>query len=176
MASEDPLPRTHPGDPGTIAIRAARPEDAGELARLAAELGYPTDADTMCRRLHSLRRRDDHAVLVAEQCAMRNRTVAAPGSVVFGWIHATRGISLEAGEAVEILGLVIDRRARRAGLGRRLVAAAEAWSGASGLDRVVVRSNVVRAESHQFYPALGFTLAKTQRVYVKRLGARPPEF
>ena len=55
----------------------------------------------------------------------------------------------------------------RSGTGRRLVAAAEAWGVALGLARMVVRSNAVREESHRFYPAIGDSLAKTQRLYLK---------
>jgi hypothetical protein len=33
-----------------------------------------------------------------------------------------------------------------------------------------VRSNALRQEAHAFYPALGYALAKTQRVYRKALG------
>jgi len=35
-----------------------------------------------------------------------------------------------------------------------------------------VRSNLVRAEAHHFYPALGYEPAKSQRVYAKMLPAR----
>jgi predicted N-acetyltransferase YhbS len=58
---------------------------------------------------------------------------------------------------------------RRRALGGALVRAAEQWARECGAERVMVRSNAVRAESHAFYPALGFALVKTQHVYRKTL-------
>ena len=148
-----------------LTLRTAGTADAPALARLAAELGYQADADIMCRRLTLLAGRSDHAVFVAERDAAP--TVA---SGVIGWIHVGRLISLEAGESAQILGLIVGAGARRAGVGRQLVARAEQWAQACGLDRIVVRSNALRTEAHFFYPALDYVLAKTQRVYVKPLG------
>ncbi|MEI7038098.1 GNAT family N-acetyltransferase [Fulvimonas yonginensis] len=84
-----------------------------------------------------------------------------------GWITAERRLGLETGERVEITGLVVDARARRGGVGRILVAAAEAWARTEGLDTVVVRSNVQRAASHPFYEGLGYVRTKSQHVYAR---------
>lgn len=117
---------TTPRAGGRVSIRAARSDDAPQLARLAGELGYPTEADEMRLRLEAITLRSDHAVFVAEHGA------PAPGRPSFstgrsrgpllGWIHVARGISLESGETAEILGLVVDRGARRDGVGRRSLA------------------------------------------------------
>jgi len=71
-----------------------------------------------------------------------------------------------------LLGLVVDARQRRQGVGRRLVAAVEAWAARRGLELVSVRSNVARAESHPFYERLGYARVKTQHAYRKRLDLR----
>ena len=73
------------------------------------------------------------------------------------------------GDKAEVVGLVVDADARRAGAGRRLVAAAEDWARAQGMGELFLRSNVVRPEAHAFYPALGFERSKTQHVYRKAL-------
>jgi GNAT superfamily N-acetyltransferase len=86
-----------------------------------------------------------------------------------GWIAAERRLSLEAGERVEITGLVVDGSIRRGGVGRALVAAAEAWASEQGLDVVVVRSNVLRQASHPFYEGLGYVRQKSQHVYARHL-------
>lgn len=148
----------------TFSIRRADPRDAPELARLAAELGYQASAAAMRSRLDLLADRD-HAVFVADEA----------GAPLLGWIHVARRIALESGESAEILGLVVAAAARRRGVGKRLVAIAELWSRDRGLDRIVVRSNVARTESHEFYPALDYILAKSQRVYMKQLVALRPE-
>ena len=56
-----------------------------------------------------------------------------------------------------------------AGIGRALVIEAERWVVRIGAAAIVVRSNVHREESHAFYSSLGYTAAKRQIVYRKRL-------
>lgn len=157
-----------------LSIRRARVDDAPEVARLAGELGYPGAADQMRQRLETIGASSDHAVFAAERgaCAVGEPGACAGRSAapLLGWIHVARRILLESGECAEIVGLVVVVGARRAGVGRRLVAAAEQWSRSLALQRIVVRSNAVRTESHEFYPALDYALAKSQRVYVKQLG------
>lgn len=150
--------------PAPPRIRVARGSDAAELARLSAQLGYPADAAVMLQRLARLGARTDHAVFVAEGGDAKD-----PSPVLLGWVHVMYGMRLESGESAELVGLVVDATARRSGVGRQLVQAAEQWSRAAGLERIVVRSNAVRGEAHSFYPALDYVLSKTQRVYVRSL-------
>ncbi|MGN2252114.1 GNAT family N-acetyltransferase [Frateuria sp. GZRe12] len=140
------------------APRAARTSDAAEMARLAGELGYPVGPDNMAERLDAL-------LGNPRQCV---RVIDDEGRLA-GWIAAERRLSLEVGERVEITGLVVDGMARRGGVGRALVGAAEAWAAEQGIDMVVVRSNVQRQASHPFYEHLGFARQKSQHVYGKRL-------
>ncbi|HTT03681.1 MAG TPA: GNAT family N-acetyltransferase [Steroidobacteraceae bacterium] len=149
-------------------IRGARQQDAAEIARLASVLGYPSDAPAVQGRLGELLAHPDHRIVVAAPIAARGRGSA--DAKIGGWMHEARHLTLESGEFAEILGLIVDPAARRTGLGRLLVAEAERWARVHRLARLTVRSNVARAESHAFYPALGFTQAKTQRVYTKALG------
>ena len=155
-----------------LRIRAAGESDAAELARLSAQLGYPADARLMIERLAQIGARTDHAVFVAESAAADAQ--AADGAAdrppaLLGWIHVAYGMRLESGESAEIVGLVVDSGMRRGGVGRQLVEAAERWSRAAGLERIVVRSKAARTEAHSFYPALGYVLTKTQRVYGRPL-------
>ncbi|UGB47053.1 GNAT family N-acetyltransferase [Frateuria edaphi] len=140
------------------APRAARTPDAAEIARLAGELGYPVDPDNMAERLDAL-------LGNPRQCV---RVIDGQGRLA-GWIAAERRLNLEVGERVEITGLVVDGMARRGGVGRALVGAAEAWAAEQGIDMVVVRSNVQRQASHPFYEHLGYARQKSQHVYGKRL-------
>lgn len=142
-------------------IRAATPADGPEIARLSAQLGYPADAETFADRLHRIARLPTHAVLVREN---------GDGGLA-GFVGLEQRLTLESGERAEIVALVVDAAARRTGTGRKLVAAAEAWAQARGLDVLFLRSNIARLEAHAFYPALGFARSKTQHVYRKRLDA-----
>ena len=95
--------------------------------------------------------------------------IASADAEPVGWLHAQETCSIEGGVRVEIAGLVVGAAARRRGAGRALVAHAEGWARARGAPVLVVRSQSARTESHAFYPAIGFTTAKTQIVYRKPL-------
>jgi GNAT superfamily N-acetyltransferase len=146
----------------TIKIRAASLDDAAEIARLSGELGYPADTHAIRARLAGLLSGERHYVAVAD---------AADGRLL-GWTHVEQRRHLVDEETAEIMGLVVDSHGRRGGVGRSLVAAIEQWAAARGLGRIVVRSNVMRAESHPFYEALGYARKKTQHTYKKALGRR----
>lgn len=88
---------------------------------------------------------------------------------VIGWLQAHAAHIIESGFRVEITGLTVSSKARRGGVGRALVAEAEQWAKTLDAETIVVRSNIKRVEAHQFYPALGYSLSKTQNVYRKSL-------
>jgi N-acetylglutamate synthase-like GNAT family acetyltransferase len=140
-------------------IRGATLADAAEIARLSAQLGYPAEVAVFAGRLERLLPLATHAVLVCE---------GGDGRLA-GFVGLEQRLMIESGDKAEIVGLVVDAAARRAGAGRRLVAAAEDWARARGLRELFLRSNVVRPEAHAFYPALGFERNKTQHVYRKPL-------
>ncbi|MGC1459074.1 MAG: GNAT family N-acetyltransferase [Steroidobacteraceae bacterium] len=140
-----------------LQIRRAVLDDAVEVARLANELGYAASASVISMRLAALAGQPGHFVAVAQ---------VQPGTLA-GWISAERRLSLESGERVEISGLVVDSTQRRHRIGRGLVNAVERWTAECGLALLVVRSNIVRPESHGFYLSLGYVRSKTQHVYSK---------
>jgi len=141
-------------------IRRVTREDAAAVAALSDQLGYPVAAEAIAARLERLLGREDQLVLAA---------VADDGELA-GWIHAAEQDLVEAERRCEILGLVVDGRRRRGGIGRGLVAEAERWAASRGLRQMSVRSNVAREESHPFYEAQGYGRVKTQQVYRKPIG------
>ncbi len=141
--------------------RPARPDDAEAVAALAAEWGYPAGTETYADRLATLCASLVHAVFVAPSGDDDRR--------LDGWLVIEARTTLGSGTFAEIAGLVVAGRARRGGVGRRLMAAAERWAAERGLRRLVVHSNIAREESHLFYPALGYSRAKTQHVYTRTL-------
>jgi GNAT superfamily N-acetyltransferase len=143
-----------------FSVRAAAEADAEPIAALSGELGYSSDLGTIRSTLREVLGRHDHRVFVAD----------FPGLGVCGWLHAHCSHALESGFRVEIAGLVVSDRVRRRGVGRGLVARAEAWAREVSAPVVVVRSNARRVESHAFYPALGYEAQKTQVVYRKTQG------
>jgi GNAT superfamily N-acetyltransferase len=145
-----------------MVIRNAELGDAGDIAELTCQLGYSADAGVTRSRLECLFAREDQLVVVA----------IAEGRLC-GWLQAHWGATLEAGFRVEIVGLVVSEASRRRSIGRKLVDAAEIWASEKGAEILVVRSNTKRIESHGFYPAMGFTMSKTQAVYRKPIVKRP---
>ena len=140
-------------------LRPACIEDAAEIARLAGELGYPVAADVMQARLQALLSLPQHRIVVAR----------GEHDGLLGWIAVECRLTLESGERIEIVGLVVDAAVRGTGLGRALVADAERWALALGFDAIGVRSNVAREGSHPFYARLGYARVKTQHAYSKPL-------
>ena len=90
---------------------------------------------------------------------------------LLGWIAAEERDVLIAARQVEITGLVVDDAARGEGVGRLFVSAVERWAKSRQLGRVVVRSNIVRLESHPFYERLGYVRDKSQHAYQKAVSS-----
>jgi len=143
---------------GSCQIRPARPDDAEEIARLSLELGYPASVEAIAANLASLLASARYLVAVAAQ-----------GSRLLGWAVVERRLALESGARAELTGLVVGISARRRGVGKSLVAAAEHWGSGQGLGSIYVRSNAARQESHPFYLSLGYHRKKTQHTYEKPL-------
>jgi GNAT superfamily N-acetyltransferase len=143
-----------------IEIRPIRAADAPRISELLTQLGYPSDIDTVATRLTSILNAPNQQVLVA---------VSADDSRVDGYIGVERRLILAEDERAEINGLVVDLAVRRSGIGRALMHAAEQWAMHHGLHTVVVRSNVVRPESHPFYEGIGYRRTKTSHTYCKEV-------
>jgi GNAT superfamily N-acetyltransferase len=141
-------------------IRPVRLEDAAEIAELSGQLGYPVSVSEMSGRLSRALDDPDYGITVAE---------STDGSLL-GWIGMEFRFLLELGEEVEIVGLVVRQGARRLGIGKALLAAAEEWARRRGQESIRVRSNVTRPESHPFYERMGYARVKTQHCYRKPLG------
>ena len=143
-------------------VRGVRLDDVPELVALCRQLGYRAEERAMHDRVDRLMSRPlVHRVVV----------VPSPGNDrrLQGALHATRREVLESDDFVEISGLIVDERERRAGVGRALVQAAERWARDLGVGAVRLRSNAIREEAHVFYQRLGFRVLKEQVAFVKEL-------
>ena len=142
-----------------IEVRLAKLADVTAIARLAGELGYPSTAEQVKDRLAYLAGDPRHATFVA----------AVTEDEVIGWIHLSEVHSLASEPHAEITNLVVDSRFRGAGTGQLLVERGERWARERGLAVIGVRSNIVRERAHDFYLRLGYTIAKSQKVFRKKL-------
>jgi predicted N-acetyltransferase YhbS len=138
----------------SVIIRPASLQDAAPVAALSGQLGYPSTEGDLAERLSSVLEKDDHLVLVAKQ-----------GGNVVGWLHAFVAFRVESSAFAELGGLVVAESARGKGIGLQLVRAASEWARGKGLQKIRVRANVARKETHDFYLHIGFKQLKTQMVF-----------
>src|SRR5689334_19339928 len=141
-----------------VTVRSMTARDLAQVAELSEQLGYPVTLEDLERRFSTIAKEKTQALFVAE----------SEGRVV-GWTHVYATHLLESPSFAEIGGLVVRAGSRRIGAGRALVEAAERFARKQRLDRVRVRSNVLRTEAHRFYPACGFKLIKTQHNYEREI-------
>lgn len=131
-----------------IEIRDAAFDDVDEIARIYREaLGYGYMTGGIVRaKLSEMDARGGYKTCVA----------IADGAVV-GVICVQRALALEvAGEYMTILGLAVDARARRQGVGRALVEHAEAMARAAGIGYIMLTSGFARTGAHAFYERMGY--------------------
>lgn len=140
-------------------IRESRPADFARMAQLAGQLGYPSSAVDIERRLAGMNTAGENVVFVAQW---------ADGTVA-GWIGAFVYRSVEADARIEISGLVVDERFRSQAVGRFLLERAEAWAREKGCSATGLRSNVIRERAHAFYKRQGYEHTKTQKSFRKNV-------
>ena len=142
-----------------VRIRKARRSDAGRIAQLSGELGYPATPTQIEARLRQLRPASQHGVFVAE----------CPDVGLVGWLHVSVSHLLESDVRAEVNGLIVAEGQRNAGAGAKLLEAAEEWARRHGCLGMNVRSNVVRERAHGFYERNGYEHYKTQKAFRKTL-------
>lgn len=141
----------------SVKIRRAREGDAARVAELSGQLGYPTLAREMSKRLRSVLKDRDAACFVAE----------TKEQGVVGWVHVSTAPLIEVGRRAEVNGLVVDETVRSQGAGWLLLDAGEKWAKKRGCKGMSVRSNVLRERAHGFYARHGYEHYKTQKAFRK---------
>ena len=141
-----------------IAVRDAMLSDADTLAKLAGQLGYPSTAKSVQRRLVKYLGNSDERVIVAE----------SEGEVV-GWTSIGIVDHFYISLYAEISGLVVDEDKRGKGIGARLIDEATRWAKAKGVSVLRLRANALRIDAHGFYLGIGFEKKKTQFMFEKRI-------
>ena len=140
-------------------IRPLTPEDGPGVAALSGDLGYPTSPEEMAGRIAAVLGEPGHALFAAE----------GEDGTLIGWAHVCARLLLIDTPSAFVEGLVVDPAARRRGVGRALMAVAEAWAGERGLLVARLRSGATRDDAHAFYRALGYHDGKAALGFEKSL-------
>lgn len=130
----------------TINIRAATEHDATSLVGLVTELGYPAGADDIVLRLRQIAEYPQAQVWVADDSGM---LVGLASSHMFPSVHAGAPVAW-------LTSLVVSQSHHGRGIGRELVATAEAWASARGAVRLSLSSGTQRDDAHAFYERIGY--------------------
>lgn len=129
----------------SLPLRLATPADIPALVRLGERAYAPYVARLGGIEPYAMR--PDLPALVARG-AVR---VAEEGGTILGYL-----IDYADGDAWMLENLAVDPRAQRRGLGRALLAAAEAAARAAGAPAIRLYTNVVMTENQALYLRLGY--------------------
>jgi GNAT superfamily N-acetyltransferase len=80
---------------------------------------------------------------------------------------------VRSGWYAQLLVLAVDEKARRGGVGRKLVEAAEEWARERGADVMIVHSGRQRTGAHAFYERVGYEATGVR--FKKKLDHRATE-
>jgi GNAT superfamily N-acetyltransferase len=146
---------------GAVTLRQARAEDAASLVALLAQLfaieaDFAIDPEVQARGLAVLRDRPDAVILVAE----------AEGRVVGMCTVQLTASTARGGLSAGIEDVVVDQAWRGRGIGRALLAAAEAWARGRGAVRCALLADETNLPALDFYDRLGFT--RTRLVWLAK--------
>jgi GNAT superfamily N-acetyltransferase len=140
-------------------IRPVTPADAPALRPLLAQLGYALETVEIAARIARVAAAEGHYLMLAEG------TDGAPDALlhVFG-----RAVLEKPAEAV-VQALVVRDGLRGRGLGRAMMALAEAWARQAGYRHISLSSQVSRDDAHAFYERLGYARYATSHQFRKAL-------
>ena len=141
-----------------LTIRDACPGDAEALVALVGQLGYPTSADAVRKRVERLSSSDTDRLVVAELDG---------GIVGLASLHTSLSIAYDS-PAAKLSAIVVDERHRRGGIGQALVEEMEREAERKGCYLFFLTTAGRREGAHAFYERIGFE--ETGRRFSKRLG------
>jgi len=142
-----------------VSIRQMTAEDIPVSRLLLSQLGYPMDAHEIRRRYHAVARSGDHSLMVAEQ-----------DGCIIALCHMYARPSLDKPPEAVVQALVVDQAFRGSGVGKTMMAAAEAWASDHGFTSVALGSHVSRPDAHAFYEAIGYRCEATSHLFRKTFG------
>ena len=129
-----------------IEIGACTPEDSAAVSTLLDELGYTVSIRQATEQVTELGKTGADPIFLA----------LADGKILgLLALHLSRMLQYPS-PIVRVTALVVDRRARRRGVGKLLMQHAEQVGSAAGCEFVELTSAMDRAEAHAFYRNIGY--------------------
>ena len=128
-------------------IRKATMKDAEVLLSLYEDLGYPTTASKLARRLETILSQPHYGCLLAER-----------NGEILGFLGYAKLFFFEAdGSYYRILALLVAKEARRQGIASRLIDELKKQAVKEGVKALTLNSGLTseRNAAHQFYQAVG---------------------
>jgi GNAT superfamily N-acetyltransferase len=138
-----------------VTIRHAEASDAGAIAHLLDQLGYPATAEQVDRRVARLGAAD--ALFLAE---LDGEVCGLAG------LHVSPALEYD-GDAAKVSALVVHQDFRRRGIGAALMRAVEEEARSRGCVLLYLTTAERREDAHAFYRTI--ELEETGRRFAKRL-------
>jgi GNAT superfamily N-acetyltransferase len=142
-------------------IRAALADDSPQLAALMGELSYPTTSEFIQEKFAQLSSTSGTKIVVADY---DGKVIGLLSFSILPLLHLEGGLG-------RITALVVASQFKGRGIGKRLVAEAEAFAWNNRCARVEITSGEQRAEAHAFYEAIGYKQDSRRFVKTKPVGA-----
>jgi GNAT superfamily N-acetyltransferase len=130
-----------------LQLADAEPRDAQSVARLLGILGHPASVDEACAHVERYARDPSSRLILARE------EDSTPVGLLATHIIPRLNPDLV---VCRITELVVDRTARRRGVGEALLEVAEEEARRRGARRIELSSAEGREESHPFYLSCGF--------------------
>ncbi|MBN2112520.1 MAG: GNAT family N-acetyltransferase [Acidimicrobiia bacterium] len=140
-------------------IQMMMPGDSSAAAALSADLGYPVGPSDMADRVAAVLASPGDALFGAKH----------DDGALLGFVHVRLRMLLIDDLSAFVESLVVVEAARRGGVGRALMAAAEDWARGRGAHCIRLRSGASRHDAHAFYRSLGYADGKAALGFEKVL-------
>ncbi len=140
-----------------LKLRKLTEEDYKIVAELLGQLGYKTTFSQALERIKKVNN---------EQNGTTFASLNDEGKVT-GFLQVVLNERLTSETCGEIVNLVVEEKERGKGIGTALIEVAVNWVKDKGCDKLRIRCNTIRTDTHNFYKHLGFKEKKTQKIFDK---------